>query len=253
MLVHCQHQIRERLMALTNANEDDLYRIQLDDEALFLAIDSAARLGDHVRALSLIDQLHQRHPASDRVDPALVQGVDQEHRFFSGHPFPVDGECRMERDRIEMGRIDDLVETLVSEVGHHDIYITSWDEANIDRIKIMRERAEYTASKGIKLWVTTHSGRHFDLAGYCIDYANHGGWPKRENVATWHALGAKVASYAGPHTGPENPDVFRSFVQHAWHEYVTQAFDESKPDHVIKGERQYLDFDTDEDLSRTSG
>jgi len=106
-------------------------------------------------------------------------------------------------------RIDDLVETLVSEVGHHDIYITSWDEAGVDRIKIMRERAEYTNAKGIKLWVSTHPGRHFDLAGYCIDYANHGGWPKRENVATWHAVGAKVASYAGPHTGPENPDVFR--------------------------------------------
>ena len=108
-----------------------------------------------------------------------------------------------------MARIDDLVETLVSEVGHRDIYITSWDEAGVDRIKIMRERAEYTTAKGIKLWVTTHPGRHFDLAGYCIDYANHGGWPSRENVATWHALGAKVASYAGPHTGPENPDVFR--------------------------------------------
>jgi len=106
-------------------------------------------------------------------------------------------------------RIDDLVETLASEVGHHDIYITSWDEAGVDRVKIMRERAEYTTAKGIKLWVTTHPGRHFDLAGYCIDYANHGGWPKRENVATWHALGAKVASYAGPHTGPENPDIFR--------------------------------------------
>lgn len=106
-------------------------------------------------------------------------------------------------------RIDALAETLVGEVGHHDIYITSWDEAGVDRIKIMRERARYTTAKGLKLWVTTHQGRHFDLAGYCIDYANHGGWPNRENVATWHALGAKVASYAGPHTGPENPDVFR--------------------------------------------
>lgn len=47
------------------------------------------------------------------------------------------------------------------------------------------------------------------MAGYCIEYANHGGWPKRENAATWHAVGAKIASYAGPHTGPENPDVFR--------------------------------------------
>ena len=106
-------------------------------------------------------------------------------------------------------RIDALAETLVAEVGHRDVYITSWDEAGVSRIKIMRERAVHTTANGIKLWVTTHRGRHFDLAGYCIDFANHGGWPDRERVGTWHALGAKVASYAGPHTGPENPDIFR--------------------------------------------
>ena len=32
-----QHQVRERLIALDSANEDDLFAIQLDDEALFLA------------------------------------------------------------------------------------------------------------------------------------------------------------------------------------------------------------------------
>ena len=32
-----QHQVRDRLMALESANEDDLFAIQLDDEALFLA------------------------------------------------------------------------------------------------------------------------------------------------------------------------------------------------------------------------
>ncbi|MDH4018428.1 MAG: penicillin acylase family protein, partial [Xanthomonadales bacterium] len=31
-----QHQVRERLLALDSANEDDLFSIQLDDEALFL-------------------------------------------------------------------------------------------------------------------------------------------------------------------------------------------------------------------------
>lgn len=61
----------------------------------------------------------------------------------------------------------------------------------------------------MKVWMTTAKGRHFNLAGYAIDYANHGGWPDRTRAATWHAVGAKIASYAGPHTGPENPDVFR--------------------------------------------
>ena len=106
-------------------------------------------------------------------------------------------------------RIDLLIQTLEEEVGHSDIYIASWDEASTERTKIIRELAEYVNAKGIKLWLTTREGRQFNLAGYAISYANHGGWPKREHAAKWHALGAKVASYAGPHTGPENPDVFR--------------------------------------------
>ena len=106
-------------------------------------------------------------------------------------------------------RLDLLIQTLEEEVGHRDIYIASWDEANVERTKVIRQLAEYANSKGIKLWLTTREGRQFNLAGYAIAYANHGGWPKRENAATWHALGARVASYAGPHTGPENPDVFR--------------------------------------------
>jgi len=106
-------------------------------------------------------------------------------------------------------RIDVLIDTLKEELGHDDIYITSWDEASTKRVKIMRELVEHVNARGVKLWVTTHKGRHFDLAGYCIDYADHGGWPTRERAATWHAVGARVASYAGPHTGPENPDVFR--------------------------------------------
>ncbi|MCM8539117.1 MAG: hypothetical protein NE328_02510 [Lentisphaeraceae bacterium] len=106
-------------------------------------------------------------------------------------------------------RMDRLIDTIVGEIGHKDIYVTTWDEAGTNRVKIMRDYLEYVLSKGVKAWATTHKGRHFDLIGYGIAYANHGGWPKKEYSARWHAIGSKVASYAGPHTGPENPDVFR--------------------------------------------
>lgn len=106
-------------------------------------------------------------------------------------------------------RINLLAKTLKESVGHDDIYVTSWDEAGVERIKLMREATEYTNTQGLELWVTTARGKHFDMAGYIIDYANHGGWPTRDNSEIWHAIGSKVASYAGPHTGPENPDVFR--------------------------------------------
>jgi len=132
-------------------------------------------------------------------------GFQMKPLISRGWAYPAGEKDRAEYER----RIDDLVDTLVGAVGHRDIYITSWDEASSERVKIIRDHASYTTSKGIKLWLTTHAGRHFDMAGFAIDYANHGGWPSREKAARWHAIGAKIASYAGPHTGPENPDVFR--------------------------------------------
>lgn len=106
-------------------------------------------------------------------------------------------------------RMDAINKVLRELVDHDEIYVTTWDEAGADRVRIMREVHEYTATHGLKLWATTAKGRHFEMAGYLIDYANHGGWPAREQATQWHAIGSKVASYAGPHTGPENPDVFR--------------------------------------------
>lgn len=124
----------------------------------------------------------------------------------SGWSYPLNNK---ETDEQFQARIDRLSKTFKEVLGHDDVYITSWDEAGVDRIKIMREKTEYTNKQDLELWVTTAAGKHFELAGYIIDYANHGGWPKRENALQWHAVGSKVASYAGPHTGPENPDVFR--------------------------------------------
>jgi branched-chain amino acid transport system substrate-binding protein len=47
-----------------------------NDEVLFLAIDSAARIPDESRALDLTDQLLARYPGSPLVDSALVRGTD---------------------------------------------------------------------------------------------------------------------------------------------------------------------------------
>lgn len=124
----------------------------------------------------------------------------------SGWSYPLNDKETQEEFQ---ARIDLLAKTFKETLGHDDVFITSWDEAGPDRIRIMRDKTEYTNTQGLELWATTAHGKHFDLAGYVIEYANHGGWPKRENAQLWHAVGAKVASYAGPHTGPENPDVFR--------------------------------------------
>jgi penicillin amidase len=60
-----QHQVRERLMALESADEDDMFAIQLDDEALFLA---------RWRALMM------EHFAN-RTDSELVAALDKVERW----------------------------------------------------------------------------------------------------------------------------------------------------------------------------
>jgi len=79
----------------------------------------------------------------------------------------------------------------------------------VRQIRQMRNFIKYCDFPDLKIWLTTKAGKHFNLGGYMSDYANQAGWPSREQAAVWHATGSKIASYAGPHTGPENPDLFR--------------------------------------------
>lgn len=153
---------------------------------------------DRAKRIALLaNELKQMTKAGFMMKPLLSRGWS----------YPSGGEKSAD-DPNYTQRIDDLAATLKEGVGHSDIYVTSWDEAGASRIKVMKEYSQYTLSKGLKLWVTT-SQKHFDLASDIIGYANHGGWPNKKTADMWHSVGAKVASYAGPHTGPENPDVFR--------------------------------------------
>lgn len=107
-------------------------------------------------------------------------------------------------------RIRNFREVVKDVLGHTDIYATHWDEAGYKQIREMRdEQGHRDEFPDMKWWVTTSRNKHFNLAGYLFDYANQAGWPTREQAATWHAVGGRIASYASPHTGPENPDVFR--------------------------------------------
>ncbi len=47
-----------------------------NDEVLYLAAESAARLGNRERALDLTDQLLDQYPGSPKVDPALTRGAE---------------------------------------------------------------------------------------------------------------------------------------------------------------------------------
>lgn len=137
--------------------------------------------------------------------------LSSESLHFSSTP-----KTKMKPGELEDGgekfkkRIEIFRQTVKEVLGHTDIYATSWDEASVPLINTIREQSEFLADyPDLKMWLTTKKGKHFKVAGYLINYANQAGWPTREQAATWHALGAKVASYASPHTGVENPDTFR--------------------------------------------
>lgn len=136
--------------------------------------------------------------------------LSSESRWFSFKPeSEVEPEKYQEMVKQFKERIDLFRNTVREVLGHTDIYLTSWDEAGVKRIKQMREEVDYVDYPDLKMWITTSRDKHFNLAGYMFDYANQAGWPTREQAATWHAIGAKIASYASPHTGVENPDTYR--------------------------------------------
>lgn len=119
------------------------------------------------------------------------------------------GEFEQESEKLRK-RLDIFRDTVREVLGHTDIYASTWDEAGVKDIKTMREQYEVlSAYPDLKIWLTTMQDKHSNLAGYMFDYANQAGEMTPETAATWHAFGAKIANYASPHTGVENPDVYR--------------------------------------------
>ena len=190
-------------------------RFEMDQEA---AYELQAKYFENIRAhnvyncrsdLQVAHQPNRDKAISEIIDEIKLiceAGFKMKPFISRGWAYPVGDSEPYEKYEERMGA---LIDAMVEEIGHRDIYFASWDEASTKRVLIMRRYAEFLMSKGVKLWATTHKGRHFDLAGHVIGYANHGGWPDQSYADMWHSVGAKVASYAGPHTGPENPDVFR--------------------------------------------
>lgn len=149
----------------------------------------------------IVEELRLMRDAGMKMNPLLTSGW----AYYTG----IDGndEQRLERFR---KRVAEYVGIVSREVGHHDIYLATFDEPNQAQSFILRDLAEHIHEAGkVKLWVTTMPDRHYPWLAYVTDYANQAGWGSRAEAARWHAVGAKITSYAGPHTGPENPEVFR--------------------------------------------
>lgn len=151
--------------------------------------------------MEILEELRLMRDAGLTMRPLITNGW----AYYSGTE-------NKEKDGIEhfKQRVEDYTETVAKELGHRDIYLASFDEPNREQTLLVRNLAEQIHDQGqVKLWLTTAKDMQFDLAGYAIDLANQAGWPDRNEAAHWHAIGSKIVSYAGPHTGPENPDLFR--------------------------------------------
>ena len=105
-------------------------------------------------------------------------------------------------------RIDVGAELVARLLGHTNVYCFGWDEPGMRILTAERKPWRYLHEKGLHTYSTAHDG-HLAYGGYNEDFVNYGGIPPKETADKWHAFGGRITSYAGPHTGPENPDFAR--------------------------------------------
>ena len=100
-------------------------------------------------------------------------------------------------------------------VGHHEAYQAAFDEAKTDFIRRCFPSFAALAHLGARSFTT--SGDE-ESAAYIIDLNDMADGfdlvnrvPKfnRRRIRKWHAAGARVVTYASPHSGPECPDIWR--------------------------------------------
>ncbi|MCG3148623.1 MAG: hypothetical protein PCFJNLEI_02068 [Verrucomicrobiae bacterium] len=105
-------------------------------------------------------------------------------------------------------RVDAGSALLTEKLGLTNIYCFGWDEPAMRLLVAQRKPWKYIHDKGLKTY-TTGTDKHLIYGGYNEDFVNYGGRYFKEAADKWHAFGGRITNYAGPHTGPENPDFVR--------------------------------------------
>lgn len=88
------------------------------------------------------------------------------------------------------------------------VYCFGWDEPWMGLLRAQRKCWEFLHDHGLKTY-STGQRNHLYHNGYNEDFINYGGFFTREDVAMVHAMNTRIANYADPHTGIENPDFVR--------------------------------------------
>ena len=78
-----------------------------------------------------------------------------------------------------------------------DIYCFGWDEPSMARLRGQRLPWKFLHDNGLKTYSTAHSA-HLLHGGYNEDFVNYGGSYDKASAAKWHAIGARITTYAAP-------------------------------------------------------
>jgi hypothetical protein len=134
-----------------------------------------------------------------------VPGYDHK---FSSSPESRNNPIEKQPTPVELYRkVDVALEIMVKAVGHSNIYTWGAGEPAMGRLISERKPRKYIHDKGLKTLSEGNDG-HLIYGGYNEDFLNRAGYTK-ESADKWHAAGARITTYADPHTGPENPDFAR--------------------------------------------
>ncbi len=92
-------------------------------------------------------------------------------------------------------------------LGHTNLWPAGGEEPGYSRIVGAREDWQMVHELGMNVMCNGGDRRHY--SGYADQFRIGGGFANAEESKFMHEIGGKIGNYAGPHTGPENPDYMR--------------------------------------------
>ncbi len=92
-------------------------------------------------------------------------------------------------------------------LGHGNIYPAGGEEPGPGSIVASRPGWRLAHEQGNLLLCNGGDRRHY--SGYADDLRVGGGFASQDEADFMHRIKGKIGNYAGPHTGPENPDYMR--------------------------------------------
>ncbi|MGI6100849.1 MAG: hypothetical protein ACOYD3_14010 [Kiritimatiellia bacterium] len=138
--------------------------------------------------------LAQARSVGMRLDPFFeafgCSGGDATERYYANRYIA-------EQARREYGRL----------LGHTRIYPAGGEEPGYNSVVNSRPNWRTVHELGMFVMCNGHDRRHF--AGYNDDFRVGGGFASQWEADFMHRIKGKIGNYAGPHTGPENPDYMR--------------------------------------------